>query len=84
MLSIRLRRQGSLKRPFYRIVVSDSRLTPRARVVDTIGWYDPMRKPKAAEIDMAKADQWTGRGARPSDTVGELIDRQRRKAALPA
>lgn len=84
MLSIRLRRQGTNKRPFYRIVVSDSRLTPRARVVDTVGHFDPLRKPRVAEVDLPRVEHWIGKGARPSDTVLDLVKAARVKAAATA
>ena len=84
MLTIRLRRMGAHSKPFYRVVVSDSRRTPSSRVLDTIGFYDPNKKPKKAELDMAKVDQWIGKGARPSDTVQDLIRKNRAAAGAGA
>ena len=81
MLMIRLRRMGSHQRPFYRVVVSDSRRTPSGRVVDTVGHYDPMKNPKVVEIDVAKIDRWVGKGARLSETVSKLVHSQRKREA---
>ena len=82
MLKIRLKRMGSTHTPFYRVVVNDSRLAPaRGRAVDTIGYYDPMKNPKVVKLDLAKADEWISKGAQPSDTVAELLKKERAKAA---
>ena len=80
MLTIRLRRAGAHSRPFYRVVVSDSRKRPSARVVDTLGWYDPMKRPKAFELDLGRAEEWISKGAAPSETVADLLRRQRGKS----
>lgn len=77
MLRIRLRRMGSHKRPFYRVVVSDSRQRPEGRVVEEIGHYDPMKKPKALDIDVARLESWVSKGAQPSETVASLMKKQR-------
>ena len=83
MLRIRLSRMGSNHKPFYRIVVSDSLRTPRARVVDAIGHYNPRTNPIKVELDVARAEHWISKGAHPSETVRSLIERQK-KAAPPA
>lgn len=83
MLKIRLRRMGSKKRPFYRVVVSDSRNTPRGPFVDVVGTYDPAQQPATVELDLAKIEEWVGKGAQPSDTVSSLV-RQARAAAAAA
>jgi small subunit ribosomal protein S16 len=75
---------GTNKKPFYRVVVSESRLTPRARVIDTVGHYDPMKKPKAVDLDLARIEQWIRKGAVPSETVMDLVKRSRRAAAASA
>ena len=81
MLSIRLRRMGTKKKPFYRVVVSDSRLRPTGSVVDSIGVYEPGRKPVRLQVDLQKADGWIGKGAQASETVRHLM--QRARAAAP-
>lgn len=86
MLKIRLRRMGSHKRPFYRVVVSDSRQRPEGRVVEEIGHYDPMKTPKALDVDVSKLESWIAKGAQPSDTVASLMKKQKAqdKAAAQA
>ena len=75
MLAIRLKRMGTKKRPFYRVVVSDSRKRPTGRSVEEIGTYDPRSDPPAVRIDKDKARQWIEKGAQPSDTVRSLLKR---------
>ncbi len=81
MLKIRLRRMGARNDAFYRVVVSDSRLTPSGRFVDVLGTYDPRTDPAAVQIDVARAEEWVRKGAHPSDTVRSLLDRARAAAA---
>lgn len=77
MLKIRLRRMGSKQDAFYRVVVSDSRVTPRGRYVDVLGTYDPGMDPPAVRIDFARAADWIRKGAHPSDTVRSLLTRSK-------
>ncbi|HVC44743.1 MAG TPA: 30S ribosomal protein S16 [Candidatus Binataceae bacterium] len=72
-LVIRLRRHGARKKPFYRIVVSDSRSPRDGRFVDQIGTYDPAFDPPKVTLKHAQAEQWLKSGAQPSDTVRKLI-----------
>lgn len=74
-LKIRLARGGAKKRPYYRIVVADSRSPRDGRFIEKIGSYNPML-PKGSErvqIDMEKAKAWIAKGAKPSDRVGRFI-----------
>ena len=80
MLRIRLSRMGSNHKPFYRIVVSDSLRTPRARVVEAIGHYNPRTSPAKVELDLEKAEQWIRKGAHPSETVRSILARQKKSA----
>jgi small subunit ribosomal protein S16 len=73
MLSIRLRRTGTTKRPYYRVVVADSRMTRDGRFVEVLGHYDPRRDPAVVKIDNERAKYWLDRGARASDTVRSLL-----------
>jgi small subunit ribosomal protein S16 len=73
MLRIRLRRVGGTNAPAYRIVVSDSRRTPTAKIVEELGSYDPTRNPPTMKFDREKAQQWVAKGAQPSETVRRLI-----------
>lgn len=82
MLKIRLRRMGSRHKPFYRVVVSDSRRAPTASALDEIGYYDPRRTPATLQVDLERADHWLSNGAQPSETVAQLIARAR--TAQPA
>ncbi len=81
VLKIRLRRMGSKKAPFYRVVVSDSQRTPRGRFVDTVGCYDPGTDPARVELDVERINEWIRKGAHPSDTVKSLIGKAAAKSA---
>jgi small subunit ribosomal protein S16 len=75
MLSIRLRRTGSTKRPYYRVVVADSRAWRDGRFIEVLGHYDPRRNPAMVKIDADRAKHWIGKGARATDTVRSLLKR---------
>lgn len=75
-VKIRLRRMGAKKRPSYRIVVADSRSPRDGRVIDEIGFYDPITEPVAIRVDAEKAKKWLATGAQPSDTVKNLLKSQ--------
>lgn len=72
-LAIRLRRHGAKKRPFYRIVVTDSRSPRDGRFVDQIGTYDPGFDPPKVTLKTEEAQRWLDSGAQPSETVRKLI-----------
>ena len=74
-LVIRLRRHGAKKRPFYRIVVADSRSPRDGRYVDQVGTYDPVPNPPRVDFKKEKLHEWMRRGALPSQTVAQLIKR---------
>jgi small subunit ribosomal protein S16 len=73
MLSIRLRRTGTTKRPYYRVVVADARCWRDGRFVEVLGHYDPRRDPAVVKIDAERARYWISKGAQPSDTVRSLL-----------
>jgi small subunit ribosomal protein S16 len=75
MLAIRLRRAGSKNRPFFRVVVTESRSARDGRFVEVLGHYNPRTKPEALEIRRDRLEHWLKSGARPSDTVRTLVDR---------
>jgi small subunit ribosomal protein S16 len=75
MVTIRLARHGTNKAPFYRIVVTDHRNPRDGRFIERIGTYDPRRQPVRFELDRDRLAYWTGRGARPSETVARLVKR---------
>jgi small subunit ribosomal protein S16 len=73
-LVIRLRRHGSRKKPFFRIVVADSRSPRDGRFVDQIGTYDPATEPPTVRLEKDQAEHWIKSGAQPSDTVRKLLE----------
>ena len=75
MVVMRLRRAGSKKRPFFRVVVTDSRAARDSSFVEILGHYNPRTKPAVVEIDKERVAYWLGRGARPSDSVRTLMAR---------
>ena len=75
MVKIRLRRMGARNRPYYRIVVSDSRLTARAEVLEELGSYDPVFNPPVLALDRERAKHWVALGALVSPTVKSLLER---------
>lgn len=81
MLRIRLRRMGARNRPYYRIVVSDTRRTPRAEVLEELGSYDPVTNPAALSFNRERARHWIAKGASVSPTVRSLLERPERAPA---
>ena len=81
MVKIRMRREGTKDRPYYRIVVADQRARREGAYIEQIGTYDPLLDKSNFNIDLAKADEWIGKGAQPSDTVRSLMKKARRASA---
>jgi small subunit ribosomal protein S16 len=75
MLSIRMRRTGSKKRPYYRVVVTEARSPREGSFLEVIGFYNPRTKPAVVEIDKTRVEHWLSQGARPSDSVRTLLAR---------
>jgi small subunit ribosomal protein S16 len=75
MVVIRLRRAGSKKRPFFRVVVTDSRAARDSSFVEILGHYNPRSKPAVVDVDTARVEYWLQKGAQPSDSVRTLIAR---------
>jgi small subunit ribosomal protein S16 len=75
MISMRLMRFGAKKRPFYRIVVIDSRRPRESKAIDYLGYYDPLKDPAEIKIDLARAKTWLARGVQASKTVLSLLER---------
>jgi len=73
VVSIRLRRTGTNKRPTYRVVVADSRAPRDGRFLEILGHYNPLTKPPTVKIDRAKVQAWIAKGAQPSNTVRRLL-----------
>ena len=72
-VKIRLRRMGRKKRPFYRVIVADSRSPRNGRFIEEIGWDDPLQDPGEIKIDEEKAKKWLANGAQPTDTARSLL-----------
>lgn len=75
-VKIRLKRMGAKQRPFYRIVVADSRSPRDGRFIETVGTYNPIMEPAEIKIDEEKAIKWLKDGAIPTDTVRDLFRSQ--------
>ena len=75
MLVIRLRRAGSTGRPFFRVVVTESKTPREGRFVEVLGHYNPRTQPETLEIDRERLAHWLKAGAVPSDTVRTLVHR---------
>ena len=73
-VKIRLRRMGAHKKPFYRIVVADSRSPRDGKCIEEIGFYNPMVSPEHIKLDMDKVNKWISNGAQPTDRVRTIIN----------
>ena len=83
-VTIRLTRAGSKKVPFYRVVAADHRAPRDGRFIEQLGVYDPLRTPVEFRVDETRLQHWLSVGALPSETVGQLLRRQKRDAAPAA
>lgn len=72
-VKIRLKRMGSKKKPFYRIVVADSRAPRDGKFIEEIGYYNPLTESKEIKVDAEKVNTWIKNGAKPTDTVNRLF-----------
>lgn len=72
-VKIRLKRMGAKKRPFYRVVIADSRSPRDGRFIEIVGTYNPVTQPSEIKLDEEKILSWLGNGAQPSDTVRNLL-----------
>ena len=86
-VKIRLKRMGAKKRPFYRVVVADSRMPRDGRFIEEIGYYNPLTDPADVKIDHEKALAWLKKGAVPTDKVKYLFKNagilEQKKAEAP-
>ena len=73
MVKIRLKRMGAHKKPFYRVVVADSRTPRNGKFIEEIGTYAPLKDPSEIIIDNEAAKRWLANGAQPTDTVRALL-----------
>jgi len=75
LVKIRLSRFGAHKRPFYRVVIADSRARRNGPFIEIIGTYDPLKEPSEVKLDGEKVKYWLQRGAQPTVIVKKLIQR---------
>src|SRR5437763_11602593 len=79
-VSIRLRREGAKNRPYYKVVVADSRSPRDGKFIEMIGTYDPKRPGDNSSLRIERAEYWISKGAQPSDTVRSVIKRNQKQA----
>ena len=72
-VKIRLARHGAKKRPYYRVVVADSRAPRDGRIIEEVGRYNPMTAPKTINLDLEKIADWQSKGAQLTDAVAALV-----------
>ena len=80
-VSIRLRREGAKNRPYYKVVVADSRSPRDGKFIEIIGTYDPKKPDHNSTLKVERAEYWIQRGAQPSDTVRSLLKKNKKVAA---
>ena len=80
-VAIRLRREGALNSPYYKIVVADKRSPRDGKFIEIIGTYDPKKPGHNSTIKLERAEYWISKGAQPSDTVRSLIKKNKKEAA---
>jgi small subunit ribosomal protein S16 len=84
-VSIRLRREGAKNRPYYKVVVADSRSPRDGKFIEIIGTYDPKKPDHNSTLKLDRIEHWMSKGAQPSDTVRSLIKKNRKQTtAAPA
>ena len=83
-VSIRLRREGNLNKPYYKVVVADQRSPRDGKFIELVGNYDPKKAGDNSNIDLSRIDYWIKNGAQPSDTVRSIIKKARKKEAIAA
>jgi small subunit ribosomal protein S16 len=79
-VSIRLRREGAKNRPYYKVVVADSRSPRDGKFIEVIGTYDPKKPGHNSSLNIERAEYWISKGAQPSDTVRSLIKKNKKTA----
>ncbi len=80
-VSIRLRREGTTNRPYYKVVVADSRSPRDGKFIEILGTYDPKKPDHNSTLKLDRIDYWVSKGAQPSDTVRSLIKKNKKVAA---
>ena len=75
-VKMRLKRMGAKKRPFYRIVVADSRFPRDGRFIEEVGYYNPIENPAVVKVNKEVALKWLNNGATPTDTVRDILSKE--------
>jgi small subunit ribosomal protein S16 len=83
-VSIRLRREGAKNRPYYKVVVADSRSPRDGKFIEIIGTYDPKKPDHNSTLQLDRIDHWISKGAQPSDTVRSLIKKNKKQSESAA
>ena len=83
-VSIRLRREGAKNRPYYKVVVADSRSPRDGKFIEEIGTYQPLKKGDNFTVNLERANYWVSKGAQPSDTVASFLKKAGRAVAPAA
>ncbi|GAT35014.1 small subunit ribosomal protein S16 [Terrimicrobium sacchariphilum] len=83
-VAIRLKREGARNHPYYKIVVTDQRSPRDGKFIEIIGTYDPKKEGENFSLSLDRAEYWVGVGARPSQTVGSLINKARKSSTVAA
>jgi len=80
-VTIRLKREGAKGRPYFRVVVADSRAPKEGKIIEAVGTYDPLVEGDNCKSDLEKTEAWISKGAQPSETVDSLIKKARKAVA---
>ena len=83
-VAIRLRREGALNRPYFKVVVTDKRSPRDGKFIEMIGTYDPKKTGHNSTLKLDRAEYWISKGAQPSDTVRSLIKKNKKQATAAA
>lgn len=83
-VAIRLKREGARNHPYYKIVVADQRRARDGKFIEIIGTYDPKKAGENFTLALDRAEYWVGVGARPSQTVGSIINKARKNTPAAA
>ena len=75
-IKIRLARAGAKKKPFYHVVVADCRCRRDGRFIENVGTYDPTKNPAVVKLEEGKALEWLSKGAQPTDTVKQILQKE--------
>jgi len=75
LVKIRLTRLGSHKKPFYRVIVTDSKTRRDGPFIEILGTYDPLKEPSEIKLDLDRAKSWLEKGAQPTDTARKLMQK---------